>query len=181
MEVLMKLSRTKIAIAATLAGVALIGAGCADTYSDRPMAANGYSSPAAYGDDPHYASYGYYADQCQREKQNRNVAGTIIGGVAGALVGNAVSSGGGKTGGTIIGGVAGAAIGSNVARSSINCDGGRPYWRREQTADYDSYAGYNGRHNSDWYRQHDCRWVHTDRGDDIRVCRGDNDRYYPEY
>jgi len=47
-------------------------------------------------------------ETCEQRSSNR-AAGTIIGAIGGALLGNAVSSHGGKTGGTIIGGVAGAA------------------------------------------------------------------------
>ena len=169
---------TKGALAIMALAAALATAGCAeDSYGSGPGASASYD----YGRDPHYAGYTYYADQCQAEKQNRNVAGTAIGAVAGGLLGNAVSSGGGKTGGTIIGAVAGAAIGSNVARSSINCDGGRPHWTREQTMDYDQYNGYHGQRDDAWYRQHDCRWVHSERGDYVRVCRGPDEYYYPEY
>lgn len=165
-------------LAVALIATAMTVAGCAEnTYAGGPdprMASNGY-------DSPNYAGYSYYVDQCQHEKQERNVAGIALGAVAGGLVGNAVSSGGGKTGGTIIGAAAGAAIGSNIARSSINCDNGQPYWTREQTAEYDSYKGYRGKREDKWYRQHDCRWVTSDRGDHVRVCRGRNDNYYPEY
>ena len=171
----MTFKTAKTALAVAMLAAAFTGAGCASEDYAQPAAPGGYSS------DPHYAGYGYYASQCQRVKQNRNVAGTVIGAVAGGLLGNAVSSGGGKTGGTLIGAAAGAAVGSNVARSSINCDNGRPYWTREQTADYDSYQGYRGQHEDAWYRQHDCRWVRSDRDDYIRVCRGRNDKYYPEY
>ncbi len=171
----------KIALVAALLGTAMTSAGCAsESYDrapgpDRPYASNDYSN------DPHYASYQYYADQCGQQKHDRNVAGTVIGAVAGGLLGNAVSRGGGKTGGTIIGAAAGAAVGSNIARSSFHCNAGRPYWTSEQTMDYDRYPGYAGRHDTGWYRSHDCRWVHGDRDDYIRVCRGDNDYYYPEY
>ena len=166
------------ALAIALLATAITVAGCAETtYAQGPdprMASDRY-------DSPNYAGYTYYADQCQREKQDRNVAGIALGAVAGGLVGNAVSSGGGKTGGTLLGAAAGAAIGSNIARSSINCDNGQPYWTREQTADYDSYRGYRGKQQDTWYRQHDCRWVTSDRGDHVRVCRGRNNNYYPEY
>ena len=175
----MKNKTVKTALAIAIAAAAFTGVGCAEgDYAQRPDPAPAVD---AYANDPHYAGYAYYADQCQRVKQNRNVAGTVIGAVAGGLLGNAVASGGGKTGGTIIGAAAGAAVGSNVARSTINCDNGRPYWTREQTADYSSYQGYHGQHDDDWYRQHDCRWVQSDRGDYLRVCRGRDDRYYPEY
>ena len=55
--------------------------------------------------------------------QARKNAGTLIGGVGGALLGNAVSHGGGRTGGTIIGGLGGAVIGHEIAKSG--CGGSR--------------------------------------------------------
>jgi len=173
----MKTHAPNAAMAVALLAVVMTSAGCADdSYNQRP-----YSRIADSRDGPNYEGYRYYASQCQSEKQDRNVAGIALGAIAGGLVGNAVASGGGKTGGTIIGAAAGAAIGSNIARSTINCDNGQPYWTREQTADYGSYRGYRGQHDDDWYRQHDCRWVTSDRGDYVRVCRGRNNNYYPEY
>lgn len=146
------------------------------------MAAPGLAQPYGYDNDPHYASYRYYADQCGREKHNANVAGTVLGGLFGALIGNSVSRGGGRAGGTIIGGVAGAAAGSNIARSTVHCDGPKPYWTYEQTIGYDAYNGYPGRYDRDWYWRHHCRWVQTERGDYLRVCpRGDRGYFYPEY
>jgi hypothetical protein len=54
--------------------------------------------------------------RCEAQAHDNKVAGTVIGGVIGALAGNALSRGG-RTGGTIIGGVAGAAIGANLSRT----------------------------------------------------------------
>ena len=59
-------------------------------------------------------------ETCQQRSENR-AAGTVLGAIGGALLGNAVSSHGGKTGGTIIGGVAGAAVGSNLAKGPRDC------------------------------------------------------------
>lgn len=174
----MKFNAANAALTAALLAAVMTSAGCAEgSYGQGPdprMANNGR-------DGPNYEGYRYYANQCQNEKSDRNVAGIALGAIAGGLVGNAVSSGGGKTGGTVLGAAAGAAIGSNIARSTINCDNGQPYWRRDQTASYDSYRGYQGQHDESWYRQNDCRWVRSDRGDHVRVCRGRNDNYYPEY
>jgi uncharacterized membrane protein YebE (DUF533 family) len=55
--------------------------------------------------------------RCEQQAQNKKVEGTVIGGVLGALAGNAIGRGGGRTGGTIIGGVAGAAVGNNLSRT----------------------------------------------------------------
>jgi uncharacterized protein YcfJ len=49
--------------------------------------------------------------------QSRKNTGAIIGGVGGALLGNAISHGGGRTGGTIIGGLGGAVVGHEIAKS----------------------------------------------------------------
>ncbi len=55
--------------------------------------------------------------RCEAQAHDKKIAGTVIGGVLGALAGNAIGRGGGRTGGTIIGGVAGAAVGNNLART----------------------------------------------------------------
>ena len=44
--------------------------------------------------------------------------GTIVGALGGALVGNAVSSGGGKTGGTLLGAGVGAVAGHQIAKNN---------------------------------------------------------------
>jgi hypothetical protein len=59
-------------------------------------------------------------ETCEQRSANRTT-GTVLGAIGGALLGNAVSSHGGKTGGTIIGGVAGAAVGSNLAKGPRDC------------------------------------------------------------
>lgn len=50
--------------------------------------------------------------------QHAKNTGTVVGAVAGGLLGNAVSSGGGRTGGTIIGAGLGAVAGHEIARSN---------------------------------------------------------------
>lgn len=48
---------------------------------------------------------------------DRRVAGTVIGGVAGGLLGNSISRGGG---GAIVGGIGGALLGNSIASSGCN-------------------------------------------------------------
>lgn len=55
-------------------------------------------------------------DACQARAHDRKVAGTVIGGLGGALVGGAI----GDTKGAVIGGLGGAVIGNNLAR--VKCD-----------------------------------------------------------
>ena len=52
-------------------------------------------------------------DESSRGSRN---TGTVVGAVAGGLLGNALSHGGGKTGGTIIGAGAGAVAGHQIAK-----------------------------------------------------------------
>jgi outer membrane lipoprotein SlyB len=47
-----------------------------------------------------------------------NVPGAILGGVAGAVLGNQIGSGGGRDAATLLGGAAGAAVGSQVGRAN---------------------------------------------------------------
>jgi hypothetical protein len=70
-----------------------------------------------YRDHPGYAG----REDCHDRKANSATAGTLLGGIAGAVIGSNLASGGGRTGGAVIGGVAGAAIGNNVARNSTDC------------------------------------------------------------
>jgi outer membrane lipoprotein SlyB len=51
---------------------------------------------------------------------NCSNTGTAVGAVAGGLLGNGVSRGGGRTGGTILGALGGAVAGNAIARH--NCD-----------------------------------------------------------
>ena len=57
------------------------------------------------------------AESCQRHAHDRKVTGTVLGGIGGALIGNAISH---NTTGAVLGGVSGAVVGNQVAR--VNCD-----------------------------------------------------------
>ena len=58
-----------------------------------------------------------HAESCQRYAHDRKVTGTVLGGIGGALIGQAISH---NTTGTVLGGVGGAVVGNQVAR--VNCD-----------------------------------------------------------
>jgi hypothetical protein len=53
---------------------------------------------------------------CERSNSNRSVTGTVIGGVAGALLGSAIAGNSSNTAGTVAGGVAGAVVGNQLAK-----------------------------------------------------------------
>lgn len=57
---------------------------------------------------------------CEQRSQNRT-AGTVVGGLAGALLGSAVAGHGHKTDGAIVGGVAGAVVGNQAAKGPKDC------------------------------------------------------------
>ena len=65
--------------------------------------------------------YHYYHERCEAEKHHAATTGTIVGAVGGALVGNMLSHGGGKTGGTLIGAGAGAVAGHEIAKNGHHC------------------------------------------------------------
>jgi uncharacterized protein YcfJ len=83
-----------------------------------------------------------YTTRCEAASHNSKVAGTVVGGVLGALAGNAISRGGG---GAVVGGVAGAALGNNLSRK--HCGDGyveRAYDTRYYDVQHNRYRrGYN--------------------------------------
>jgi uncharacterized protein YcfJ len=66
------------------------------------------------------------SDYCGQRAHDRRVAGTVIGGVGGALIGQAISH---NTAGTLLGGAGGAVVGNQISRTS--CD--RPPAYRSST------------------------------------------------
>lgn len=68
------------------------------------------------------------AESCQRHAHDRKVTGTVVGGIGGALIGNAISH---NATGAILGGVGGAVVGNQLAR--VNCDRPRAYYRSSRS------------------------------------------------
>jgi hypothetical protein len=66
------------------------------------------------------------AESCQRYAHDRKVTGTVVGGLGGALIGNAITH---NTTGALLGGVSGAVVGNQVAR--VNCDDHPGYYRSD--------------------------------------------------
>ncbi len=103
---------------------------------------------------PTMAATSASAQDCVQRSHDNRTAGTIIGAIGGALLGNAVSKHGGKPGGTIIGGVAGAAVGNQIGRKSTKCENVGYYdangvWHSSSEAyAYNSTDGY---YDSDGY------------------------------
>jgi hypothetical protein len=76
---------------------------------------------------------------CERANSSNRTAGTVIGGVAGALLGSAIAGNSSNTAGTVAGGIAGAVVGNQLAkRNNEPCPDG--YVER--------YGTYNGAYNN---------------------------------
>jgi outer membrane lipoprotein SlyB len=107
-------------IAVVLATGALL-TGCASN-SSQPFG-GGYNNASSSAS----AGYGVIDSIQVVQGENRTSgAGAILGGVVGALAGNQVGSGGGRTAATVAGGVAGAAIGNSVEKNR-NAPGAEQY------------------------------------------------------
>ncbi|MBI3678382.1 MAG: glycine zipper 2TM domain-containing protein [Proteobacteria bacterium] len=106
----------------------------------------------------------YYGDDCR--DQNRT-AGTIIGAIAGGLIGNQFGRGSGNVAATIGGVFIGGAIGNKIA-GDIDCDD-RPYAFNAYRDDFDGPVGerreWQGRHNHGYIVTTREYWRHG------RVCR----------
>ena len=68
------------------------------------------------------------AQQTCEERRNNRVAGTVVGGVLGALAGSAVAGRGDRNEGAVIGGVGGAVIGNQLSKGSPDCQHAYGYY-----------------------------------------------------
>src|SRR6185295_4103068 len=68
------------------------------------------------------------AQQTCEERRNNRVAGTVVGGVLGAIAGSAVAGRGDRNEGAVIGGVGGAVVGNQLAKGSRDCQHAYGYY-----------------------------------------------------
>ena len=133
-------------------------------------------------------SVGLAATRCREARHDDRVAGTVVGAIAGGLLGNALSHGGGRSGGKAIGAVGGAVIGNQLASSSGRpCPNGYEAYEDQDRSDSqadDRHRAWQARHDQD--REHfDRDWAPRGAQWDRRWERGDrlpegfaNDRRY---
>ena len=88
-------------IAISITGAAILLAGCA-------------AQQPSYNSAPAYRQGTVDRIEVIRKGDSNNIAGTIIGGIAGGLLGHQIGGGSGQTAATIIGGVGGAVAGNQV-------------------------------------------------------------------
>ena len=73
------------------------------------------------------------AQQTCEERRNNRVAGTVVGGVLGALAGSAVAGHGDRNEGAVIGGIGGAVIGNQLTKGSPDCQHAYGYYDNNNT------------------------------------------------
>lgn len=133
-------------------------------------------------------SAAFAQDRCAEQRQDRATAGTIVGAIAGGVIGNQVAGRDDRTTGTVVGAIAGGVAGNYIARSTADCDRAYGYYDRNgdwhaNDRNVNNASGYfdrdgrfiegepNGYYASDgrWYesrdaggyRDRDGRWVPT--------------------
>jgi len=74
---------------------------------------------AAQAHRHHYYHHARYGSGCQRAERRSGTGGAVVGGVGGAVVGNALTHG--SVAGTLIGGGVGALAGHKIGQNSHNC------------------------------------------------------------
>ncbi|MDB5437009.1 MAG: hypothetical protein JWR47_3266 [Phenylobacterium sp.] len=78
------------------------------------------ASAQPYG--PGYSNY----DPCRRDAGNRGIAGALIGGAGGAVLGSQFAARGHRSDGSLLGGVVGAIAGATVGKNTAACTDGPP-------------------------------------------------------
>jgi hypothetical protein len=87
-------------------------------------------------------------ESCEQQHDNR-VAGTVGGGVLGALIGSSIAGHGDKTTGAVVGGVGGAVIGNQLTKGGADCAhaygyyDGQGAWHANGTARADARGYYD--------------------------------------
>ncbi|MEM9966352.1 MAG: glycine zipper 2TM domain-containing protein [Asticcacaulis sp.] len=105
-----KTSKTQKIIMSALASGMILSAGLAGTASARD-----------------YRHYDNRYETCGDRKSTNKTNGAIIGGLAGAALGNGVAADNAKTEGMVLGAVLGAVVGSKVGKDNTTCANTRYY------------------------------------------------------
>lgn len=109
--------------AAAAAAAVLTACGTPDPYGANNYPSGNTPPAASYPSSPNqpvaYIEYGRITNVevlNNGAPANQGTAGTIIGGVAGAVIGNQIGSGGGRAAATVLGALGGAVVGNRVDR-----------------------------------------------------------------
>ena len=99
-------------------------------------------------------AFAFAQTACEQQSANR-VGGTVVGAGAGALAGSAIAGRGSHTEGAILGGIAGAVIGNQVSKGSLDCSHAYGYYDGEGRW----HATGVSRDYAQGYYDRDGRWV----------------------
>lgn len=146
------------------------------------------SSAYDYGYDA--SAYAPYRNHpCEQRRDSNQVAGGLIGALAGAALGSNVAAANARTEGAVLGGLVGAAIGANIGRETAQCDNDGYYFTYDQTRPYrDGYYDNRGRwrrgSRQSYYEGRRCRlapapatWGGRTEYRYVRVCPDREGRY----
>jgi hypothetical protein len=86
------------------------------------LLALGAAAAASAQPGPAYNNY----DPCQRDANGRGVAGALIGGAGGAVIGSQLAAGGHRTDGSLLGGAIGAIAGAVIGHKTAACTDAPP-------------------------------------------------------
>jgi hypothetical protein len=79
------------------------------------------------------------SNYCERDKHDQKVAGTLIGALGGALIGNSVAGHGHRGDGALVGAAGGAIVGNQLSRSKDPCPDGYHYSEDYRVVERRSY------------------------------------------
>lgn len=96
--------------------------------------------------------------RCLEQKHDNRVVGTLLGGIGGALLGNAIGEHGGREGGTILGGLGGAVAGNAIGAGTVHCGSNRYGYYDESGRWMPNTSTAYGFYDADG------RWVDTSNG-----------------
>ena len=120
-----------------------------------------------------------YASSC---RSNRAM-GTVLGGIAGAVIGSNVDDDGNRAEGTVLGAILGGAVGNQVGRNTAACDQYGYYYDYRSTYPFRTARGYRGRYSD--YGRRGCRlavsYERSRRGEYVTVCPDRYGRYRVRY
>ncbi len=131
----MRLPSRFLSVATAAAAAAVLTAcGTANPYGANNYPAAGAPPAASYPSSPNQpVAYVEYGRVTQVEVLNsgapasQGTAGTLIGGVAGAVIGNQIGSGGGRAAATVLGALGGAMVGNRIDRGRNPATAGAVY------------------------------------------------------
>jgi len=118
-----------------------------------------------------------------RSCRDNRAAGTILGGIAGAVIGSNIDDDGNRAEGTVLGAIVGGMVGNQVARNTAACDQYGYYYRYDQTYPFRTGRGYRGRYSD--YGRRGCRLALAPAGGGryqyVTVCPDRYGRYRVRY